>query len=76
MGNTVGSPTKRGPVTTEAKSRNGLDKKSNHYTPASLLRESRNILEYITGYIDGEGCFTVEWFGEKKENKNGNYKSS
>jgi hypothetical protein len=30
-----------------------------HYTPASSEGEKRNIAEYITGYVDGEGCFTV-----------------
>lgn len=45
------------PVTTEVKSRNRLDS-SNYYTPASLLK-IRNISEYISGYVDGEGCFTV-----------------
>lgn len=55
MDNTVGSL--RDPVTTEAKSRNNSDLGS-YYTPTSLV-EVRNIPEYITGYVDGEGCFTV-----------------
>ncbi|MBI3088908.1 MAG: LAGLIDADG family homing endonuclease [Candidatus Colwellbacteria bacterium] len=65
MGNTVGSPEAHkhdvlgDPVTTEAKSRNGLVKETSHYTPASLDKEKRNIPEYISGYVDGEGCFTV-----------------
>ena len=46
------------PVTTEAKSRNSLHTKS-YYTPTSLPKHERNIPEYITGYVDGEGCFTV-----------------
>jgi hypothetical protein len=73
MDNTVGSPPTSGrsdPVTTEvcssvarkklkrAKNRNSFALAS-YYTPASLLKDKRNIPEYITGYIDGEGCFTV-----------------
>ena len=61
MDNTVGSlPLRRDdPVTTEAKSQNGFDL-SSHYTPVSLVNgKIRNIPEYITGYVDGEGCFTV-----------------
>ncbi|MEK9201497.1 MAG: LAGLIDADG family homing endonuclease [Patescibacteria group bacterium] len=61
MDNTVGSrPATSGidPVTTEVKSRNRLDKTS-YYTPASVSKEVRDIPEYITGYVDGEGCFTV-----------------
>ena len=61
MDNTVGSLpilNRNDPVTTEAKSRNSLNSKS-YYTPTSLGKESRNIPEYITGYVDGEGCFTV-----------------
>ena len=60
MDNTVGSlrRTAGDPVTTEAKSQNGLTK--NHYTPISLANgKLRNISEYISGYVDGEGCFTV-----------------
>lgn len=45
------------PVTTEAKSQNSLEV-PNYYTPASL-QKIRNIPEYISGYVDGEGCFTV-----------------
>lgn len=59
MDNIVGSPSiesRSDPVTTEAKSQNRLDS-SNYYTPASL--RLRNIPEYISGYVDGEGCFTV-----------------
>jgi hypothetical protein len=57
MGNTVGSlhPKDAKPVTTEAKSRDGVES-SCHQTPAPLRR---NIAEYITGFVDGEGCFTV-----------------
>src|SRR3989344_4764181 len=61
MDNTVGSLpilNRNDPVTTEAKSRNSLNSKS-YYTPTSLGKESRNIPEYISGYVDGEGCFTV-----------------
>ena len=63
MDNTVGSRSdvKIGvdPVTTEAKSQNSLVK-SSYYTPAPAEKEiNRNIPEYITGYVDGEGCFTV-----------------
>ena len=57
----MGSPlslSKGDPVTTEVKNRNGI-KSLNHYMPTSLSKEIRNIEEYITGYIDGEGCFTV-----------------
>src|SRR3989344_4152707 len=57
MDNIVGSPSD--PVTTEAKSQNGFDL-SNHYTPISLANgKLRDIPEYISGYVDGEGCFTV-----------------
>ena len=60
MGNTVGSPSassRSDPVTTESRSKLGQNRldSSNYYTPASL----RNIPEYISGYVDGEGCFTV-----------------
>ena len=34
-----------------------------HYTPTS---SGRNIPEYISGYVDGEGCFTVT-FNRKSE---------
>jgi hypothetical protein len=59
MDNTVGSH-KNDPVTTEVASgdRNRLEL-SSYYTPASLLKDKRNIPEYISGYVDGEGCFTV-----------------
>ena len=54
------------PVTTEAKSQNGFDL-SSHYTPVSLVKgKIRNIPEYITGYVDGEGCFTVT-FNQKEK---------
>jgi len=48
------------PVTTESteSGRNSGDL-SRYYTPTSLVRDIRNIPEYITGYVDGEGCFTV-----------------
>jgi len=58
MDNTVGSrSTYRGidPVTTKVKNQNSVDL-SSYYTPTSL---GRNIPEYISGYVDGEGCFTV-----------------
>jgi len=55
MDNTVGSLSD--PVTTEAKSRNSAEY-ARYYTPASLGK-IRNIPEYISGYVDGEGCFTV-----------------
>lgn len=62
MDNTVGSEHIRRyvlrPVTTEVKNRNGFIIK-NHYTPTSLVEDKRNLAEYITGYADGEGCFTV-----------------
>ena len=45
------------PVTTEAKNQDGLNI-SSHNTPASLAK-LRNVPEYISGYVDGEGCFTV-----------------
>lgn len=67
MDNTVGSLRKSDPVTTEAKSQNGFDL-SNHYTPTALLRKVRNIPEYITGYVDGEGCFTVTFNKKSKAN--------
>ncbi|MBI5079225.1 LAGLIDADG family homing endonuclease [Candidatus Wolfebacteria bacterium] len=62
MDNTVGSRQNFAkqnlgdPVTTESRNagRNSLDK-SSYYTPVSL----RDIPEYISGYVDGEGCFTV-----------------
>ena len=59
MDNTVGSfrELADNPVTTEAKRQDGLSI-SSHNTPASL-GEIRNIPEYISGYVDGEGCFTV-----------------
>ena len=63
MGNTVGSRFNKkvgiDPVTTEAyQSRNSVQLDS-YYTPTSLKGEMRNIPEYISGYVDGEGCFTV-----------------
>jgi len=61
MDNTVGSRStlrRIDPVTTKVKNRNSFLLKS-YYTPASLRKETRNIPEYITGYVDGEGCFTV-----------------
>ncbi len=67
MANTVGSsPSPRSnPVTTESQAgRNGSDF-SDHYTPISLLRD---IPEYITGYADGEGCFTVTFNQKLKAN--------
>src|SRR3989344_4505921 len=71
MDNTVGSfrQLANNPVTTESRKagRNGPDL-SGHYTPASLLRETRNIPEYITGYVDGEGCFTVTFNQKLKAN--------
>ena len=59
MDNTVGSLRQPAddPVTTEVKNRNRLVK-SSYYTPASELKK-RNIPDYISGYVDGEGCFTV-----------------
>lgn len=60
MDNTVGSPPtsrRSDPVTTEAKSRNRLVK-SSYYMPTSAIK-NRHIPDYITGYVDGEGCFTV-----------------
>ncbi|MBI3589164.1 MAG: LAGLIDADG family homing endonuclease [Candidatus Liptonbacteria bacterium] len=60
MDNTVGSlrEVTDDPVTTEAKSQNS-EGQPRYYTPTSLPRALRNIPEYITGYIDGEGCFTI-----------------
>ena len=59
------------PVTTESRKagQNGSDL-SDHYTPTSLLKGTRNIPEYITGYVDGEGCFTVT-FNQKVKAKLG-----
>ena len=61
MDNTVGSySTSRriNPVTTDpAISGRNSKAKAGYYTPTSLKK--RNIPEYITGYVDGEGCFTV-----------------
>ncbi len=60
----MGRSSEATPVTTEAAAtklvaacRGGFESSSYH-TPISPL-ERRNIAEYITGYIDGEGCFTV-----------------
>jgi hypothetical protein len=53
------------PVTTEAKSRDGIES-SCHQTPAPLRR---NIAEYITGFVDGEGCFTVTFNVREKAKK-------
>ena len=65
--NTVGSRSNSvgfDPVTTPSrKGRNDLVL-TDHYTPTSL--RERNIPEYITGYVDGEGCFTVT-FNEKSK---------
>ncbi len=61
LDNTVGSlpaKSRNDPVTTEAKSRNSAEN-SAYYTPTALPKSSRNIPEYISGYVDGEGCFTV-----------------
>ncbi|MBI5732609.1 LAGLIDADG family homing endonuclease [Candidatus Jorgensenbacteria bacterium] len=60
MDNTVGShltSRQNDPVTTEVKNQNSFSSKS-YDTPTSLVN-ARNIPEYITGYVDGEGCFTV-----------------
>lgn len=60
MDNTVGSRPAFGgidPVTTEVFNQNSFEF-SSYYTPTSLTRV-RNIAEYISGYIDGEGCFSV-----------------
>jgi len=67
MDNTVGSLRQLAddPVTTEVKNRNGI-KSLSHYTPTSLSKEIRNIPEYITGYVDGEGCFTVTFKSKNK----------
>ena len=48
------------PVTTESRiaGRNG-SARPDHDTPISSGKMERNIPEYITGYVDGEGCFTV-----------------
>ncbi len=58
----MGSPlikNQNDPVTTSScKGRNEVVL-TPHYTPASSEGERRNIAEYITGYVDGEGCFTV-----------------
>src|SRR3989338_5505874 len=71
MDNTVGSFRQLvdNPVTTESckAGRNGSDL-SDHYTPTSLLMKTRNIPEYITGYVDGEGCFTVTFNQKLKVN--------
>lgn len=62
MDNTVGSPlslSKGDPVTTEVKNQHSFSSES-YDTPTSLMKDvRRNIPEYITGYVDGEGCFTV-----------------
>ena len=67
LGNTVGSlrQTTDDPVTTEAMSRNSIGKPS-YYTPTSSLKSSRNMPEYISGYVDGEGCFTVTFNAKAK----------
>jgi len=71
MDNTVGSLPmnhRNDPVTTESRrmGRNRLVKTS-YYTPVSAQKEIvRNIPEYITGYVDGEGCFTVTFNLEAK----------
>jgi hypothetical protein len=64
MANTVGNSYRKDmrPVTTEAKSQDGTES-SCHQTPAPL---GRNIAEYISGYVDGEGCFTVTFNVRKK----------
>jgi hypothetical protein len=65
--NTVGSlliKDRDDPVTTPSlDGRNDLVL-TDHYMPTSL--QGRNIPEYITGYVDGEGCFTVT-FNEKSK---------
>ena len=72
MDNTVGSSSTRGrsnPVTTDSAHVMGGRKSveySHFYTPDSLLK--RNIPEYITGYVDGEGCFTVTFNQKPKAN--------
>ena len=51
------------PVTTSfLTGRNGW-LKPDHYTPTS---SGRNIPEYITGYVDGEGCFSVTFNAKPK----------
>jgi hypothetical protein len=65
--NTVGSlliKNQNDPVTTPSlNGRNDLVL-TDHYMPTSL--RGRNIPEYITGYVDGEGCFAVT-FNEKSK---------
>jgi hypothetical protein len=67
--NTVGSRSDSvgfDPVTTPSrKGRNDMVL-TDHYTQTSLRGADRNIPEYITGYVDGEGCFTVT-FNEKSK---------
>ena len=69
MDNTVGSlPISRrtDPVTTG--SRNAGRNRSvstDYYTPSSTLK-LRNIPDYISGYVDGEGCFTVTFNAKAK----------
>src|SRR3989338_5245159 len=63
MDNIVGSlliKNQNDPVTTESRiaGRNG-SARPDHDTPISSGKMERNIPEYITGYVDGEGCFTV-----------------
>jgi len=58
----VGSPlikNQNDPVTTSSRKGRNDVVLTPHYTPASSEGEKRNIPEYITGYVDGEGCFTV-----------------
>ncbi len=69
MDNTVGSLRQLtdDPVTTKIKNQNDFVL-SSHYTPTALLEKTRNIPEYITGYVDGEGCFTVTFNKKIKAN--------
>jgi hypothetical protein len=58
----VGSPlikNQNDPVTTSSSNGRNDVVLTLHYTPTSSEGEKRNIPEYITGYVDGEGCFTV-----------------
>ncbi len=71
MDNTVGSPStsrRSDPVTTDlANSERNSLADAGYYTPTSL---QRNIPDYISGYVDGEGCFTVT-FNERAKAKLG-----
>lgn len=61
----MGSSALRNPVTTKIHNLDSVDT-ARYNTPISETNKARNIPEYISGYVDGEGCFTVTFNFRKK----------